>query len=62
MSRHLADRPRSPDTGSRLRHFLRLDRAEGMHPAIRALHANRPEPASEGRLKPFLRLLRGRPA
>ena len=62
MSRHLADRPRAPDAGGRLRHFLRLDRAQAMHPAIRALHVRGAEPRAEGRLKPFLRILRGRPA
>lgn len=60
MSRHLADRPRI-DGAARLARFLHLDRAERPHPAARALHARRPALPAEGRLKPFLRILRGRP-
>lgn len=61
MSRHLADRPRIDGAAARLARFLRLDRAEALHPAARALHARRPALPAEGRLKPFLRILRGRP-
>jgi hypothetical protein len=61
MSRHLADRPRLDGAASRLRRFLHLERAEAPHPAARALHARRPALPTEGRLKPFLRILRGRP-
>ncbi len=65
MSRHLADRPRLEDAGARLARFLRLDRAGaphgGPHPAARALHVRRPALPAEGRLRPFLRILRGRP-
>ena len=62
MSRHLADRPRTPDAGARLAQFLRIARAESLHPAVRALHARRPAWRAEGRLKPFLRILHGRSA
>lgn len=61
MSRHLADRPRDHASGPRLKHFLRLERAESPHPAVRALHARRPAAPAEGRLAAVLRLLRGRP-
>lgn len=62
MSRHLADRPRTPDAGARLVRFLRIARREGLHPAARLLHARRPSPPAEGRLAPFLRILHGRSA
>ena len=62
MSRHLADRPRTPDQGARLARFLALARAEGLHPAVRALHARRPAWPAEGRLRPYLSILRGRSA
>jgi hypothetical protein len=61
MSRHLADRPRLDGTTARLARFLRLARAERPHPAARLLHARRPALPAEGRLGPFLRILRGRP-
>ncbi len=61
MSRHLADRPRLDGAAARLARFLRLERTGGPHPAARALHVRRPALPAEGRLKPFLRILRGRP-
>jgi hypothetical protein len=60
--RHLADHPAPENAALRLRHFLRLAREEGVHPATRALHARRPSPPAETRLKPVLRILRGREA
>lgn len=60
MSRHLADRPRIDGAAARLARFLRLDRLEQRHPAVRALHARRPALPAEGRLRPFLRILRDR--
>ena len=60
--RHLADHPAPEDAALRLRHFLRLARAERPHPAPRALHRRRPSPPAEGRLTPVLRILRGRGA
>lgn len=54
------DVPEGLPGGARLVRFLRLDRAEGLHPAVRALHARRPAGPAEGRLRPFLRILRGR--
>ncbi|HVG48402.1 MAG TPA: hypothetical protein VM899_09760 [Rubellimicrobium sp.] len=62
MSRHIADHPSPENAGLRLRHFLRLSREEGRHPAVRALHVRRPATSAESRLKPFLRMLRGRDA
>jgi hypothetical protein len=60
MTRHIADHPSPENAALRLKHFLRLARAEGPHPAIRALHARRPATSAESRLKPLLRMLRGR--
>lgn len=63
MTRHVADRTReAATTPARVLHFLRLARAEGRHPALRALHERRPAPPAEGRLAPFLRIARGRSA
>ncbi len=62
MTRHIADHPAPENAALRLKHFLRLEREEMRHPAVRALHARRPAAPSEGRLKPILRLLRDRPS
>jgi hypothetical protein len=62
MTRHIADHPAPEDAALRLKHFLRLEREETSHPAVRALHARRPAAPSEGRLKPILSLLRQRPS
>lgn len=59
---HLGLRPRAEDAGARVARFLGLDRAEGPHAAARLLHARRPSGTAEARLRPFLRLLRGRPS
>ena len=58
--RHLADHDAGPATEAGLRRFLGMARREGVHPAVRALHAARPAAPAEGRLRPFLRILRGR--
>ncbi|EYD75210.1 hypothetical protein Rumeso_03306 [Rubellimicrobium mesophilum DSM 19309] len=60
MTRHIADHPSPENAGLRLKHFLRLAREEGPHPAIRALHARRPATSAESRLKPLLKMLRER--
>ena len=60
MTRHIADHPSPENAALRLWHFLRLARAEGLHPAVRALHVRRPATSAESRLKPLLRMLRGR--
>lgn len=60
--RHLADHPSPEDAPLRLRHFLRLERERLPHPIARALHARRPSPPAETRLKPVLRILRGHEA
>ena len=60
MTRHIADHPEPENAALRLKHFLRLDREEMPHPAVRALHARRPAASAEGRLKPLLRMLRNR--
>lgn len=60
MTRHIADHPSPENAGLRLKHFLRLAREEGRHPAVRALHVRRPATPAEGRLKPILKLLRER--
>ena len=60
MTRHIADHPSPENEGLRLKHFLRLAREEGRHPAARALHVRRPSPPAEGRLQPVLRMLRHR--
>ena len=60
MSRHIADHPSPENAGLRLKHFLRLAREEGRHPAVTSLHARRPAAPAEGRLKPLLRMLRRR--
>lgn len=62
MTRHIADHPAPENAALRLRHFLRLEREEMRHPAVRVLHTRRPSPPSEGRLKPILSLLRQRPS
>jgi hypothetical protein len=58
MARHLADHPAPEDGALRLARFLRLAREEGRHPAARALHVRRPAAPAEGRLAPFLKMLR----
>jgi len=60
MTRHIADHPSPEDAGLRLKHFLRLAREENRHPIARALHARRPATSAESRLKPILKMLRGR--
>lgn len=62
MTRHIADHPAPEDGALRLARFLRLARAEGVHPAVRALHARRPAASAEARLRPLLRMLRRRPS
>lgn len=57
MTRHLADHPAPENAGLRMKHFLRIEREEGRHPAIRKLHERRPSPPAEGRLKPVLDML-----
>jgi hypothetical protein len=58
-TRHLADRARESGDADSLYHFLRIDRAQEVHPAIRALHARSAPSAAEGGLAPFLHILRG---
>lgn len=53
--RHLAD-TRSPSTGSRTAHFLRI--ARGMRETFPSRHT----PAGGARLRQFLRIARGRTA
>src|SRR4028119_236048 len=53
MSRHIADHPSPENAG--LRHFLRLSREEGRHPAVRALHMRRPATTAESRITPLLK-------
>ncbi len=61
MKRSPLDHPRVADAGRRLREFLRIDRAAGLHPAIRALHVRVQEtPAHDPRTREFLRIARGR--
>ena len=60
MTRHIADHPSPENAALRLKHFLRLARQEDRHPAVRALHMRRPATSAESRLKPLLRMLRGR--
>lgn len=53
--RHLADK-RSPSTGSRTAHFLRLSRSRR-----KAFHAHH-SPAGKSRIAQFLRIARGKTA
>lgn len=55
MTKHLADK-RSPSTGGRVRHFLRLSRTKRD-----TWHQSRPA-AGASRLVQFLRIARGRTA
>lgn len=60
MSRHIADQPRTRGA-ARLRAFLRQERAEGLHEAIRSLHA-RPQARSQDSRKAaeYARIARGK--
>lgn len=60
MTRHIADHPEPENAELRLRHFLRLAREEGRHPAAEALDRRRRETPAEDGLKPVLRMLRDR--
>lgn len=60
MTRHISDKPRSHGT-ARLRAFLRHEREEGLHPAIRTL-LSRPKTEADGArpMREFARIERGR--
>jgi hypothetical protein len=61
MTRSLIVHPRVLDAGRRLREFLRIDRAAGLHPAARALHVRvQDNPAQDARTREYLRIARGR--
>ena len=61
MTRSLIDHPRALDAGRRLREFLRIDRAAGLHPAVLSLHVRvRDNPALDARTREYLRIARGR--
>ncbi|WP_410218907.1 hypothetical protein [Paracoccus sp. (in: a-proteobacteria)] len=60
MSKHLADQPRTRGM-SRLAAFLQHERADGLHKAVRSLHA-RPQSRTEAgrKIAEYLRIARGR--
>lgn len=60
MTRHLADQPRTRGS-ARTREFLKQERAEGMHAAIRALHSQ-PKARSDDSRKAteYARIARGK--
>jgi hypothetical protein len=62
MSRHIIDKPATPDPLARMRAFLRIDRESGLHPAVRRIHAERMPVRGPVRLSQFLRNARGRTA
>ena len=63
MTRHIIDRDTLRDTGLRLKQFLRIDREQGLHPAVVRLHATRARAEDDGqRLAQYLRIERGRNA
>jgi hypothetical protein len=58
MTRHIIA---LTEAGRRLQEFLRIDRQNGMHPAVRALHVRVPGKAEQdARLAQYLRIARGR--
>ncbi|TNC72437.1 hypothetical protein [Rubellimicrobium roseum] len=59
-TRHIVDHPAPENAGLRLRHFLRLAREDGRHPAAQALDRRRREVPAEETLQPVLRMLRDR--
>jgi hypothetical protein len=63
MQRHIIDRPSSRQversTSRRLSEFLKLDRHSGVHPAFRALHAQRQATRGRGRVLQYLRIDQG---
>lgn len=61
MTRHITDHSALADAGRRLREFLRIDRQDVVHPAVRALHVRVPGKAEhDTRLAQYLRIARGR--
>ncbi|MDN5567148.1 MAG: hypothetical protein L0G27_00090 [Paracoccus sp. (in: a-proteobacteria)] len=60
MTKHLADQPRTRGM-ARTREFLRQERTEGMHAAIRALHSQPQTRAGDSRkATEYARIARGR--
>ncbi len=60
MTPTLTERPRKP-TPQRLRRYLEIARAEGLHPAVDRLRKRTPGPAPK-RTPAFLRIARGQSA
>jgi len=62
MSRHITDRPKAAESSTRLREYLRLERADGRHPATVALHQRPRSTTPTAKLRQFLRISRGQTA
>jgi len=62
MSRHITDRPKAAQSSARLREYLRLERADGRHPATTALHQRPRSSTPTGKIRQYLRISRGQTA
>ncbi|WP_415182882.1 hypothetical protein [Phaeovulum sp.] len=63
MSRHITDHERDTKANSRIAAYLKLERAEWRHPALRVLHERGTHAAEAGRrTAQFARIERGQEA
>lgn len=62
MSRHIIDRPGTPAGKAMRNAFLKLDKESRTHPAIHELSRQPAHRGSDGRLRHYLRIDRGRRA
>lgn len=59
MTRHIVDKTNEPHNTTRLRKYLKVERAAGLNPIWSRMHKNRPGRRSPSILARFTRIERG---